>query len=116
MVTSPAQKVAVVSTGSKPPAHLSLSIPRRVDRNGEPSRPGESWWKGTVWIRSGETVRILPYFVDFRVPFVSHRHCWGTRAFHDGNNGRHLARRAAAHARLPTEALPAQFRFELSRA
>jgi spore coat protein A, manganese oxidase len=57
--------------------HTHLASFRVLDRNGKAPRPGEFGWKDTVWVPPGETVRILPRFVDFPGRFVYHCHFLG---------------------------------------
>lgn len=54
--------------------HTHLAQFRVLDRDGKPPRPGESGLKDVVSVREGETVRILPRFVDFPGRFVYHCH------------------------------------------
>jgi FtsP/CotA-like multicopper oxidase with cupredoxin domain len=57
--------------------HTHLARFRVLDRNGKPPGPGESGLKDTVLVRPGETVRILPRFIDFPGRFVYHCHFLG---------------------------------------
>ncbi|MGA9312359.1 MAG: multicopper oxidase domain-containing protein [Pseudonocardiaceae bacterium] len=57
--------------------HTHLARFRVLDRDGKPPRPGETGLKDTVSVRPGETVRILPRFVDFTGRYVYHCHLLG---------------------------------------
>ncbi|MGQ0719687.1 MAG: multicopper oxidase family protein [Pseudonocardiales bacterium] len=57
--------------------HTHLARFRVLDRDGKPPGPGESGLKDTVSVRPGETVRILPHFVDFTGRYVYHCHFLG---------------------------------------
>jgi len=54
--------------------HTHLASFRVLDRNGKPQPSGEDGWKDTLWVPPGETVRILPRFVDFLGRFVYQCH------------------------------------------
>jgi FtsP/CotA-like multicopper oxidase with cupredoxin domain len=54
--------------------HTHLARFRVLDRDGNPPGPGESGFKDTVAVRPGETVRILPRFLEFTGRYVYHCH------------------------------------------